>query len=95
MERVRWIVHKGRRIILPDLNGLTINGYLKVIREYEKIVLKNNRIGILFLTYVSDDKAFGETLQEKYTPRNTEKVWYSSFQSENHKKQVILTLPTV
>ena len=62
-RRVRWIEHKGKKIIYLDLQKLADKHYIETLVEFEKFVLENKKNrNLCSLTNVTGARVFGQAL---------------------------------
>lgn len=65
VERVRWIEHKGKKIIYNDFSKINTNDVIKVVRQFEQIIMANkDKEEILVLSNMTGAHVFGESYEE-------------------------------
>lgn len=65
VERVRWIEHKGKKIIYHDLSNLHTDEAIKVLRQFEQLVMENkDNPELVSLTDFTDALIFGDAFDE-------------------------------
>ncbi|MEN8121413.1 MAG: hypothetical protein ABFS35_13760 [Bacteroidota bacterium] len=65
VQRVRWIEHKGKKIIYHDLSKLNTDEAVRVVRQFEQFVIKNkDNPALVSLTDFTDAHIFGESFEE-------------------------------
>ncbi len=64
-ERVRWIEHKGKKIIYNDFSTLHTDEVIKVARKFEQLVMENkDNDNLMTLSNMTDAHFFGESFDE-------------------------------
>ena len=64
-ERVRWIEHRGKKIIYQDLSKLHTDEAIEVLKQYEQLVMENkDNPELLSLTNFTDALIFGDAFDE-------------------------------
>lgn len=65
VERVRWIEHKGKKIIYLDVSELHTDEAIKVVRQFEQLVIENNNNSdLVSLSNFTGAHIFGDALDE-------------------------------
>ncbi|RLD84547.1 MAG: hypothetical protein DRJ10_00850 [Bacteroidetes bacterium] len=64
-ERVRWIEHKGKRIIYNDFSKIHSDEVVRVVRQFEQLVMDSKDTDdIIVLSNMTDAHFFGEAFEE-------------------------------
>ena len=64
-ERVRWIEHKGKKIIYNDFSKLHTDEVILVARKFEQLVMENkDNDNLMTLSNLTDAHFFGESFDE-------------------------------
>jgi len=64
MDRVRFLTHKGKQILLVDYTGCTRQTLLDILKERERIVLAQPKASVLTLVDVTGAETSKEVLEE-------------------------------
>lgn len=64
-ERVRWIEHKGQKIIYNDFSKIHSNDVITVVNDFEKMIMDNKENNnLLVLSNMNDAHFFGDAFEE-------------------------------
>lgn len=64
-ERVRWIEHKGLKIIYNDFSKIHTDDVVQVAKKFEQMVMDNkDNNNLLVLSDLTDAHFFGEAFEE-------------------------------
>lgn len=58
MERVKFLNHKGRKILHIDLSNCSVEHAVQIIEESKKIIREQVECSVLALTNINNDNAF-------------------------------------
>ena len=65
IERVKWIEHKGKKIIYNDFSKIHSDEVVRVARQFEQLVMDNkDKDDLLVLSIMTDAHFFGESFEE-------------------------------
>jgi hypothetical protein len=64
-DRVRWMEHKGARILVADYSGLVGEELIEVIEEFRDVLLKQPPGSVVTLTDVTDAR-ITEEVRDKF-----------------------------